>query len=88
MPQLTPAELDVARLIVESLNLETEPESIDPDAPLYREGLGLDSIDMLELSLVISKKFGFQIKSDDADITAIFSSLRSLTDVIGKRRTH
>lgn len=88
MPQLTAAELDVARLIVESLNLETDPESIEPEAPLYREGLGLDSIDMLELSLVIFKKFGFQIKSDDPDITAIFSSLRSLTEVIGKRRTH
>jgi acyl carrier protein len=86
MPQLSPMELEIARLVVESLNLETEPETIDPVAPLYREGLGLDSIDMLELALVISKKFGFQIKSDDADITAIFSSLRSLTAVIDKRR--
>jgi acyl carrier protein len=87
MSQLTTMELEVARMIVESLNLETEPSEIAPDQPLYREGLGLDSIDMLELSLVISKKYGFQIKSDDPDITAIFSSLRKLTKTIENRRT-
>lgn len=86
MSQLTPLELEVARMIVESLNLEVDADSIDPVAPLYRDGLGLDSIDMLELSLVISKKYGFQIKSDDPDITAIFSSLTSLSEVIAKRR--
>jgi acyl carrier protein len=80
-------ELEVAGMIVESLNLELEPGSIAADAPLYREGLGLDSIDMLELSLVISKKYGFQIKSDDPEITTIFTSLKSLTDVIEKRRS-
>ncbi|HYE37212.1 phosphopantetheine-binding protein [Methylocaldum sp.] len=84
--QLTPMELDVARMIVESLNLEAIPEHIEPEKPLYREGLGLDSIDLLELSLVISKKYGFQIKSDDPDVTNIFSSLRALTDTIEKRR--
>jgi acyl carrier protein len=87
MSQLTTMELEVARMIVESLNLETEPSEIAPDQPLYREGLGLDSIDMLELSLVISKKYGFQIKSDDPDITAIFWSLRKLTETIENRRT-
>jgi len=87
MSQLSPMELDVARMIVESLNLEVEPETIDPESPLYREGLGLDSIDMLELSLVISKKYGFQIKSDDPEITTLFSSLKSLTEAIEKRRT-
>jgi acyl carrier protein len=87
MSQLSPVELEVAQMIVESLNLETEPSEIVPDEPLYREGLGLDSIDMLELSLVISKKYGFQIKSDDPDITVIFSSLRKLTETIESRRT-
>lgn len=87
MSQMTTMELEVARMIVDSLNLETEPAEIAPDQPLYREGLGLDSIDMLELSLVISKKYGFQIKSDDPDITAIFSSLKALSDTIASRRT-
>lgn len=85
--QLSPMELEAARMIVDSLNLEAVPEQIDPEKPLYREGLGLDSIDLLELSLVIGKKYGFQIKSDDPDVTHIFSSLRVLADTIEKRRT-
>ncbi|WP_434114016.1 phosphopantetheine-binding protein [Methylocaldum sp. GT1TLB] len=84
--QLTPMELELARMIVESLNLEAIPEHIEPEKPLYRDGLGLDSIDLLELSLVISKKYGFQIKSDDPDVTHIFSSLRALAGTIEKRR--
>jgi len=87
MTSLTPLELEVAGLMVESLNLECEPESIDPDAALYGEGLRLDSIDLLELSVVISRKYGFQIKSDDPDITPIFSSLRGLASTIEQRRT-
>lgn len=78
---------EVAALIVEALNLEVAPEEISLDAPLYREGLGLDSIDMLELSLVISKKYGFQLRSDDADNVRVFSSLRALTETIQTRRT-
>ncbi|TCV87451.1 phosphopantetheine-binding protein [Sulfurirhabdus autotrophica] len=84
---MSPAELEVAQIIVEGLNLEIDHTEIDPEQPMYREGLGLDSIDMLELSLVISKKYGFQIKSDDPDNTTVFSSLRALTQAIEKRRT-
>ena len=84
---MSPAELEVAQIIVEGLNLEIDHTEIDPDQPMYREGLGLDSIDMLELSLVISKKYGFQIKSDDPDNATVFSSLRALTQAIEKRRT-
>lgn len=84
---LTPMETEVAQLILESLNLDVGLADIAPDAPLYREGLGLDSIDMLELSLVISKKYGFQIKSDDPDILTIFTSLRTLASTITARRT-
>ena len=84
---MSPAELEVAKIIVEGLNLEMDYADIDPEQPMYREGLGLDSIDMLELSLVISKKYGFQIKSDDPDNTTVFSSLRALTQAIEKRRT-
>jgi acyl carrier protein len=78
---------DVARLIVSALNLDISPEAIQPDAPLYGEGLGLDSIDILEVALVVSKQFGFQLRSDNADNVRIFSSLASLTQHIAENRT-
>lgn len=78
--------LEVAALIVEALNLDVEPSAIDPDAPLYGDGLGLDSIDMLELSLVISKQYGFQLKSDVENKEEIFASLRNLTQYIASQR--
>jgi acyl carrier protein len=78
---------DVARLIVSALNLDISPEEIQPDAPLYGEGLGLDSIDILEVALVVSKHFGFQLRSDNADNVRIFSSLASLTQHIAANRT-
>ncbi len=80
-------EAELALLMVETLNLEVPADSIDPQQPLYQEGLGLDSIDLLELSVVISKTYGFQLKSDDPDITHIFSSLRALSDAVTTRRT-
>ena len=87
MSQLSPLEQEVAELITQSLNLETDPGSIDPAEPLYREGLGLDSIDILELALVLSKAYGFQIKSDDPDNAQIFSSLAALARTVENRRT-
>jgi acyl carrier protein len=79
-------EKELAHLIVTSLNLDVSADEIEPDAPLYGEGLGLDSIDILELSLAISKSYGLQLKSDDADNNKIFSSLRSLNDYIQQHR--
>ena len=80
MPTQTPAEHELAQLLVESLNLEdVEPASIDPDAPLFNTGLGLDSIDALELALAISKKYGFQLRSDNEENRRIFASLRALS---------
>ncbi len=79
-------EKELAQLIVTSLNLEVTADEIEPDAPLYGEGLGLDSIDILELSLAISKAYGVQLKSDDADNSKIFSSLRSLNQHIQQHR--
>ena len=79
-------EKELAQLIVTSLNLEVPADKIEPDAPLYGEGLGLDSIDILELSLAISKTYGVQLKSDDADNNKIFTSLRSLNDHIQQQR--
>jgi len=78
---------EVASLIVEALNLEMTPEEIEPDAPLFGEGLGLDSIDVLEIALVISKRYGFQLRSDNADNVRIFASLRALTTYIASQRT-
>jgi len=75
-------EQELAKLIVNSLNLEVSSEEIDPEAPLYGDGLGLDSIDILELSLAISKTYDVQLKSDDADNSKIFSSLRYLNQHI------
>ncbi len=77
---------DVAGLIVSALNLDIGPQEIQPDAPLYGEGLGLDSIDILEVALVVSKRFGFQLRSDNADNIRIFSSLANLTQHIAANR--
>ena len=86
MPELSIKEQEVALLIIETLKLEDiTPENIDPNAALFNEGLGLDSIDALELSLAISMKYGFQIKSNDADIIDIFSSLKALAKYIEQR---
>lgn len=74
------AEAELARLVVESLNLEgVEPAGIDPGARLFGEGLGLDSIDALELALAVSKRYGFQLRSDNDENRRIFASLRALS---------
>ncbi|MFA6972383.1 MAG: phosphopantetheine-binding protein [Gallionella sp.] len=78
---------EVAKLMVESLNLEISANQILPDAPLYGDGLGLDSIDVLEVALVVSKRYGVQLRTDSADNQHIFSSLRSLCDYIAAHRT-
>lgn len=87
MSELTNSEQEVAELILESLNLEDVTTSdIDPEAALFNEGLGLDSIDALELAMAITQKYGFQLKSDDSNNTRIFSSLRNLTNHIETQR--
>ncbi|MGB4335417.1 MAG: phosphopantetheine-binding protein [Chromatiaceae bacterium] len=78
---------EVARIIVAALNLDINPEDIQPEASLYGEGLGLDSIDILEIALVISKRYGFQLRADNADNVRIFSSLANLTEHIAAART-
>jgi acyl carrier protein len=57
---ITAQELELAELMVTTLNLEVSAGDIEPDAPLYREGLGLDSIDILEVALAVSKNYVFQ----------------------------
>ena len=81
------AELVLAEIVVKTLNLEVAASEIDPEAPIYGEGLGLDSIDILEISLAISKQYGFQLKSDDENNKTIYKSLRNLSAHIEKSRT-
>jgi acyl carrier protein len=82
----TDLQREVATLLVEALNLEIAAEAIDPEAPLYGEGLGLDSIDILEVALVVSQRYGFQLRSDDEDNVRIFRSLASLAEHIAANR--
>jgi acyl carrier protein len=83
----TAEQSELAELIVAALNLEgVDPAGIDPDAPLFGAGLGLDSIDALELALEVSKRYGVQLKADDEDNKRIFASLRALSDYIQQRR--
>jgi acyl carrier protein len=78
---------EVAELIVQALNLDVDASSINPDEPLYGDGLGLDSIDVLEVALLVSKRYGLQLKANNEDNHHIFSSLRSLTEYISAQRT-
>src|SRR2546430_15811064 len=75
---------EVAGLIVQALNLDVAPADIDADAPLYGEGLGLDSIDILEIALVVSKQYGVQLRADSEENERIFGSLRSEERRVGK----
>lgn len=87
MDARAPFELEVARLLVETLHLEDiKPEDIAPEEPLFNEGLGLDSIDALELALAISKTYGFQLRSDDQQNQQVFASLRALSQHIALNR--
>ena len=78
---------DLATLVTQALNLEVAPAEIDPTAPLYGEGLGLDSIDILEIALVISKQYGIQLKADSEENNVVFSSLNALAEFVAAQRT-
>ena len=83
----TEAERELAELLVESLNLDgVAPDGIDPEAPLFNTGLGLDSIDALELALAISQRHGFQLRSDNEDNRRAFASLRALSAHVQSQR--
>ncbi len=79
-------EPELAELLVRALNLEISPTDIDPTAPLYGDALGLDSIDILELALEVSQRYGFELRSDDENNHKIFASLRSLAAHIEQQR--
>jgi acyl carrier protein len=78
---------DLATLITKALDLDVLPDDIDMDAPLYGEGLGLDSIDILEVALVIAKEYGIQLKAESEQNKVIFSSLNALAEFVVRQRT-
>mgnify|MGYP001563608224 CR=1 FL=1 len=80
-------DAEIAELIVSSLSLESVlPANIDPTVALFGEGLGLDSIDALEIAMIIEKKYGVKLRSDNPNISNIFTSLRSLSEYVGEHR--
>ncbi len=81
-------ELDVKRLIVEALMLDTvRAEDIDSEAPLFRTGLGLDSIDALELAMAVERRYGVKLRADDENNRAVFASVRALAAHVAAHRT-
>ena len=80
-------ETALAQLIVTTLNLDIPASAIDPEAPLYGEGLGLDSIDILEVALVVSKQYGIQMKADSEENHVVFRSLNALAEFVTAQRT-
>jgi acyl carrier protein len=84
---LSPLERELAGLIVGAVRLEIAPDEIDPSAPLYGDALGLDSIDMLEIALAVSKQYGFEIRAETVETQRIFASLRELASYVATHRT-
>ena len=80
-------ERDLAQLFVDALNLEVAANDIDPQSSLFGDGLGLDSIDILEVALEVSRRYGFQLRSDDENNQQIFRSLRTLAAHVAQHRT-
>ena len=88
MQTQTEQERELAELIVESLNLEdVGAEEIMPEDPLFGDGLGLDSIDALELALAITQKYAIQLKADDENMQQAFGTLRTLNAYIMENTT-
>jgi len=87
MAELSPLELDVAQLIVDMAHLDDiEAKEIEPDTPLFGSGLGLNSIDALDITSAISRKYGFQLRFDEPNSTRVFASLRALSQHIEQNR--
>jgi acyl carrier protein len=83
---MDPLELDLKRLIVDALNLEgVKPEDIDSEAPLFGEGLGLDSIDALELGVALRKKYGLVLTANDSTTRESFRSVRALAGLVSRQ---
>ena len=83
----SPFEREMAGLIVQTLQLDVAPGDISPRDALFHEGLGLDSIDALEIALAVSRQYGVELKSDNARNGEVFASLRSLCTYVAFCRT-
>lgn len=80
-------EIEIAQMIIDALSLEDiSATDINPEEALFNEGLGLDSIDALELSVALSKKYGLELRNNDANNKEIFSSLRSLASYVAQNK--
>ena len=84
---MTPLEREIATSIVDALSLEFPVDDFDPEAPLYGDRYGLDSIDMLEIAVVISARYGVELRSDDVASRNVFASLRALASHVARHRT-
>lgn len=81
-------ELEIKELLVAALNLEDiAPDDIDPEAPLFNDGLALDSIDALELGLALQKRYGLTLSADSAETRRHFASIRALATLVAAQRT-
>ncbi|MEX0607314.1 MAG: phosphopantetheine-binding protein [Halofilum sp. (in: g-proteobacteria)] len=87
MSEQSASERELAEILVDSLNLDVTAVEIEPEAPLFGDGLGLDSIDALEIAVDLSRRYGIQLRSDDPDNGRIFSSLRALASHIEANRS-
>jgi acyl carrier protein len=85
---MTELDTELATLIIGELNLQdVKLADVNADTPLYGDGFGLDSIDILEIALIISKRYGFELRSDNPDNKVIFSSLGKLSAYVSANRT-
>ena len=88
MSKKSAAEIEMAELLIEALNLEDiSADEIDPDEQLFGDGLGLDSIDALEIALAISQEYGVQMKAEDESTREAFATLKSLSDFVEKNKS-
>jgi len=84
---MTELELEIATSIVDALSLEFPADAFDAEAPLYGDRYGLDSIDMLEIAVVVSARYGVELRSDDVESRNVFASLRALASHVARHRT-
>lgn len=85
---MQPLELEIKELIISALSLEDiGPNDIDAAAPLFGEGLGLDSIDALELGLALQKRYGVTLSADSQETRQHFASVNALANFVAAQRT-
>ena len=83
---MTDLERELAASIIEALALEMPVDAFDPEAALYGDRYGLDSIDMLEIAVVVSARYGIELRSDDVANRNVFASLRALASHVAQHR--